>query len=261
MSLKGKTALVTGSTSGIGLGVARALAAEGADVAVNGLGEASAIEKLVSDIERDHGVKSAYFGADMRRPDEISAMVLAVEESFGALDILVNNAGIQHVDKVEDFPAGKWDDIIAINLSAPFHAIRAAVPGMKKRGWGRIVNIASVHGLVASVNKSGYVAAKHGLTGLSKVVALETAGTGITVNTICPGWVMTPLIQRQIEIIAERDGLSIEDARVKLVAEKQPSGSPARPEDIGAYAVFLCRETAAQITGANLTIDGGWTAQ
>ena len=259
--LKGKTAVVTGSTSGIGLGIAQALAAQGAEVMLNGFGDRQEIEKLRQGLERLSGAKAAYHEADMSKPAEVAALVLDAERQFGKVDILVNNAGIQHVAPIEDFPADKWDLVLAINLTSSFHTIRAALPGMKKRNWGRIVNVASAHGLVASANKAAYVAAKHGLVGLTKTVALETATTGITCNAICPGWVLTPLVQRQIDALAQHDRMSVEAAKAKLLAEKQPSHDFATPEQIGGIAVFLCSDAAAQIRGAAMTVDGGWTAQ
>jgi 3-hydroxybutyrate dehydrogenase len=257
MNLKGKVAVVTGSTSGIGLGVARALAREGADIVLNGFGDAAEIESA----RKSFGGRTLYDPADMSKPGEISAMIARAEKELGSVDILVNNAGIQHVAAVEDFPAEKWDQVLSINLSSSFHTIRAALPGMKKRGWGRIVNIASAHGLVASVGKAAYVAAKHGLIGLTKVVALETAATGVTCNAICPGWVLTPLVQKQIDALAAREKISEEEAKKRLLAEKQPSLEFATPEQIGGIAVFLCSEAAAQVRGSSISVDGGWTAQ
>ena len=259
--LQGKTALVTGSTSGIGLAIAEALAAEGANLVLNGFGEAEAIEALRRDTAERCGVQVTYSGADMSRPEEIAAMIAEAETRFGALDILVNNAGIQHVAPIEDFPAARWDAILAINLSSNFHSIRAALPAMRRKGWGRIINIASAHGLTASPEKAAYVAAKHGVVGLTKVVALETAGSGITCNAICPGWVLTPLVAKQIDARAEASGASWDEEKVELLKEKTPSLEFATPEQIGALAVFLSSEAAAQITGAPLSIDGGWTAQ
>jgi 3-hydroxybutyrate dehydrogenase len=260
-SLKGRTALVTGSTSGIGLGLARAFASHGANVMLNGLGDADDIERLRTGLEREHGIRAAYHAADMNSADDIAALVAATEETFGGLDILVNNAGIQHTAPVETFPRERWDAIIAINLSSNFHAVQAALPGMRRRDWGRIINIASVHGLVASVNKIAYVAAKHGVVGLTKVVALETANTGITCNAICPGWVLTPLIQAQIDALAAREGIPVEAATARFTAEKQPSREFARPEDIAALALFLCSEAGARVRGAAISMDGGWSAQ
>jgi 3-hydroxybutyrate dehydrogenase len=259
--LKGRTAIVTGSTSGIGLGIARALGGAGAKLMINGFGDAVQIEALRAGLAKEFGVKVAYNGADMSKPDQIHALVKAAVEEFGAVDILVNNAGIQHTAPVESFPHDRWDAVIAINLSSAFHATQAALPGMKARNWGRIVNIASTHGLIASVEKSAYVAAKHGVLGLTKTVALEMAKTGITCNAICPGWVLTPLVQKQIDARAEREGISVEQAKAGLLAEKQPSGEFATPEQIGALCVFLCSEAAAQIRGAAVPVDGGWLAQ
>jgi 3-hydroxybutyrate dehydrogenase len=259
--LKGKTAIVTGSTSGIGLGIARALGGAGTNLMINGFGDAAQIETLRAGLAKEFGVKVAYNGADMSKPDQIHAMVRAAVEELGSVDILVNNAGIQHTAPVESFPPDRWDAVIAINLSSAFHATQAALPGMKTRNWGRIVNIASTHGLIASVEKSAYVAAKHGVLGLTKTVALEMAKTGITCNAICPGWVLTPLVQKQIDARAEREGIAVEQAKRNLLAEKQPSGEFATPEQIGALCVFLCSEAAAQIRGAAMPVDGGWLAQ
>jgi 3-hydroxybutyrate dehydrogenase len=261
MTLQGKSALVTGSTSGIGLAIARALAQAGANVTLNGFGDKAEIEKLRAGIERDCGVKAAYSAADMTKPGEIAAMVEEAEQKFGALDILVNNAGIQHVAKIENFPAEKWDAVIAINLSSSFHAIKAAIPGMKARKWGRIVNIASAHGLVASVEKVAYVSAKHGLVGMTKVVAMEAANDGVTCNAICPGWVLTPLVQKQVDARAQASGQTDAQAKTALVSEKQPMHQFTSPENIGALTVFLCSDAAATITGSAYSIDGGWTAQ
>jgi 3-hydroxybutyrate dehydrogenase len=248
--LKGKTALVTGSTSGIGLAIARALAKDGANVMLNGFGNQAAIEKERVGLEKEFGVKALYSGADMAAPAEIAAMIAATEKEFGALDVLVNNAGIQHVADVEDFPVEKWDAVIAINLSSSFHTIRAAVPGMKKRKWGRIINIASAHGLVASGQKAAYVAAKHGLVGLTKVVAIETAIAGITCNAICPGWVLTPLVAQQIETRAKAAGRTFEEETAPFLSEKQPMHQFTKPESVGALAVFLTSDAAATITGS-----------
>src|SRR5690242_13622624 len=259
--LKGKTALVTGSTSGIGLAIARALANDGANVMINGFGDAKLIEKERAGLEKEFGIKARYSGADMSKPDEITALIAATENEFGSVDVLVNNAGIQHVANIEDFPPEKWDAVIAINLSSSFHTIRAAVPGMKKRKWGRIINIASAHGLVASGQKAAYVAAKHGLVGLTKVVAIETGNDGITCNAICPGWVLTPLVAKQIEARAKQSGQSFDEAKVALVSEKQPMHQFSSPENIGALAVFLASDAAATITGSAYSIDGGWVAQ
>jgi 3-hydroxybutyrate dehydrogenase len=259
--LKGKSALVTGSTSGIGLATARALAQDGANVMLNGFGDKGAIEKIRSGIEKEFGVKARYSQADMSKPAEIADMIRATEKEFGALDVLVNNAGIQHVANIEDFPIEKWDAVIAINLSSSFHTIRAAVPGMKQRKWGRIINIASAHGLVASTQKVAYVAAKHGLVGLTKVVAMGTANAGITCNAICPGWVLTPLVQQQIDARAKASGKSVCEEEIALLSEKQPMHQFTKPENIGALAVFLCGNAAATITGSAYSIDGGWVAQ
>jgi 3-hydroxybutyrate dehydrogenase len=259
--LKGKTALVTGSTSGIGLAIARALAKDGANLMINGFGDKAAIEKERAGLEKDFGVKARYSPADMSKPAEIAAMIAETEKEFGSLDVLVNNAGIQHVANIEDFPIDRWDAIIAINLSSSFHTIRAAMPGMKKRKWGRIINIASAHGLVASGQKVAYVAAKHGLVGLTKTVAIEAANDGVTCNAICPGWVLTPLVAKQIEARAQQSGQTFDEAKVALVSEKQPMHEFTSPENIGALAVFLASEAAASITGSSYSIDGGWTAQ
>ena len=258
---KGKSAIITGSTSGIGLGIARSLAAAGCNVMLNGFGESAAIERERSGIAKEFGVRAAFHPADLSKPPEIAKMAKAAVKEFGQLDILVNNAGIQHTAAVEQFPPDRWDAVIAINLSANFHTIRAALPDMRRRNWGRVINIASTHGLVASVEKSAYVAAKHGVIGLTKVVALETATTGITCNAICPGWVLTPLVQKQIDERASRERIPVEQAKAELLAEKQPSHEFATPEQLGALAVFLCTDAAAQITGAALPVDGGWTAQ
>ena len=259
--LQGKCAIVTGSTSGIGLGIARALGASGAHLMLNGFGDAAQIEALRAGLAREFGVKVAYSGADMSKPDQIRQMVKAAQEELGSVDILVNNAGIQHTAPIESFPPERWDAVLAINLSSVFHAVQAALPAMKRKNWGRIINIASVHGLVASVEKSAYVTAKHGVIGLTKAIALETATTGVTCNAICPGWVLTPLVQQQVDARAKRDGLSNDQAKVALLAEKQPSGDFATPEQIGAVSVFLCCDAAGQIRGAAVPVDGGWLAQ
>ena len=259
--LKGKVALVTGSTSGIGLGIAHALAGSGANLMLNGLGERAAIDALVSEMAATHGVKVGYHPANMMVAAEIEAMVEAATHELGQVDIVVNNAGIQFVSPVQDFPLERWDAVIAINLTAPFVLTRAVLPQMLSRNWGRIINIASVHGLVASTNKAAYVAAKHGLIGLTKTVALETATTGVTCNAICPGWVLTPLVQAQIDALAVREKLSSDDARIKLLSEKQPSLSFATPQDLGALAVFLSSDAAGNMRGAALPVDGGWLAQ
>ena len=260
-ALAGKSAIVTGSTSGIGLGVARALAAAGANVMLNGLGSAADVEKTRAEIATAFNVKAGYDAADMTRPEAIRALVSRTEREFGAVDILVNNAGIQHVAPVESFPEAKWDAILAINLSAAFHAIKAALPGMKARGFGRIVNIASAHGLVASPFKAAYVAAKHGIVGLTKVVALETAEAGITVNAICPGYVWTPLVEKQIEDQAKSHNLPRERVVREVLLAKQPNKRFATVEEIGALTVFLSGGSAASITGTALPVEGGWTAQ
>ena len=259
--IKGKSAVVTGSTSGIGLGIAKALASEGANVAINGFGDKAAIEKERVGLEKEFGIKALYSPADMSKPAEISAMVGETEKNLGSLDVLVNNAGIQHVANIEDFPIEKWDAVIAINLSSSFHTIRAAVPGMKKRKWGRIINIASAHGLVASPQKVAYVAAKHGLVGMTKVVAIETANAGITCNAICPGWVLTPMVQQQVDARAKASGKSVREEEIVLLSEKQPMHQFTKPENIGALAVFLAGDAAASITGSAYSIDGGWVAQ
>ncbi len=259
--LKGKTALVTGSTSGIGLAIARALASDGANLMLNGFGDKAAIEKERAGLEKEFGITARYSAADMSKPAEIADMIRATEKEFGALDVLVNNAGIQHVANIEDFPIEKWDAIIAINLSSSFHTIRTAVPGMKKRKWGRIINIASAHGLVASTQKVAYVSAKHGLVGLTKVVAMENANAGVTCNAICPGWVLTPLVQQQIDARAKASGKSVREEEIALLSEKQPMHQFTKPESIGALAVFLCTDAAATITGSAYSIDGGWVAQ
>jgi 3-hydroxybutyrate dehydrogenase len=259
--LKAKTAVVTGSTSGIGLAIAHAFAKEGANIVINGFGDKATIEKERAGLEKDFGVKAIYSGADMTKPAEIAEMIKTAEQTFGSVDVLVNNAGIQFVAKVEDFPIEKWDAVIATNLSAAFHTSRAALPGMKKRKWGRIINIASAHGLVASGEKAAYVAAKHGIVGLTKVVAIEAANDGVTCNAICPGWVLTPLVQQQIEARAKAEGKTVEQAKNELVAEKQPMLQFTTPESIGALAVFLSGDSAATITGSAYSIDGGWTAQ
>jgi 3-hydroxybutyrate dehydrogenase len=256
-----RVALVTGSTSGIGLGVARALAASGQDIVLNGFGDAKEIEAIGAGIEAEHEVKVRYHAADMTRPQEIAEMVAFAQRELGSLDVVVNNAGIQHTASIEEFPVAKWDAILAINLSSAFHVVQHALPGMRARNWGRVINIASAHGLVASPFKAAYVAAKHGLVGFTKVLALETATTGITANAICPGWVLTPLVQKQIDAAAAAEGVSIDEAQKRLVAAKQPSQRFATPEQIGALAVFLCTDAASSITGTSLPVDGGWTAQ
>ena len=255
--LKGKTALVTGSTSGIGLGIAKALARQGANIVLNGFGDVEGPKAEVAAL----GVKVTYHGADMSKPAEIEDMMKFAAMQSGRVDILVNNAGIQHVAPVEDFPPEKWDAVIAINLSSAFHASRLAIPAMKAANWGRIINLASVHGLVASAQKSAYVAAKHGLVGLTKVTALELATTGVTCNAICPGWVLTPLVQKQVDARAAAGGISNEEAKKQLLAEKQPSLQFTTPEQLGELAVFLCSEAASNVRGQSWALDGGWTAQ
>jgi 3-hydroxybutyrate dehydrogenase len=259
--LKNKVAIVTGSTSGIGLGIAKVLAGQGADIVLNGFGNPDEIEAIRVGIEREHSVRALYNGADMSKGEAVRGLITATIEKLGRIDILVNNAGIQFTAPVEEFPAEKWDAILAINLSAAFHGIAAAVPQMKKRGWGRIVNIASAHGLVGSTHKAAYVAAKHGLIGLTKVVGLETAGTGITANAVCPGWVLTPLVEKQIADIAATEKISQEEAKLSLLGEKQPSGTFVTPEQLGGTVAFLCSPAADQITGTSIAVDGGWTAQ
>ena len=259
--LKEKCALITGSTSGIGLGIARALAAQGCNIMMNGFGETATVERNRAELSRAHGVTVLYNGADMSRPAEIEDLVADTAARLGGIDVLVNCAGIQHTAAVEEFPPEKWDAIIAVNLSSSFHTIHHALPHMKKRGWGRIVNVASVHGLVASANKAAYVTAKHGLVGLSKVVGLETAGQGITCNAICPGWTRTELIEPQIVARAQALGVEVEEGGRNLLAEKQPSRQFVTVEQLGQLTVFLCTDAAAQITGAAIPIDGGWTAQ
>lgn len=259
--LDGKTALITGSTSGIGAAVAESLAAAGSRVILNGFGDADEIAAQVADLGARQGVEVVHLHADMTRPEEIAQLMAQAAERFGPLDILVNNAGIQHVAPIEEFPPEKWDAILAINLSSAFHTIRAALPGMRAKGWGRIINTASTHGLVASPGKTAYTAAKHGIVGLTKAVALEAAGSGVTCNAICPGWVLTPLVQKQVDARAAADGVDEAEAKRRLLAEKQPSGRFVEVDQIGALAAYLCSEAAAQITGAALNIDGGWLAQ
>lgn len=258
--LQGKTALVTGSTSGIGLGIAKALARQGANVVLNGFGDVDGARAAVG-AELRPGARLGYHGADMSRAHEIESMMAMVAAEFGGADVLVNNAGIQHVAKVEDFPPERWDAIIAINLSSAFHTTRLAIPGMRARNWGRVINIASAHGLVASAQKSAYVASKHGIVGFTKAVALETATTGITVNAICPGWVLTPLVQQQIDARAAREGIPVEQAQRDLLGEKQPSLQFTTPEQLGDLAVFLCSPGADNLRGAAINVDGGWVAQ
>ncbi|MBX9965195.1 MAG: 3-hydroxybutyrate dehydrogenase [Burkholderiales bacterium] len=259
--LKGRSAIVTGSTSGIGLGIAQTLAAQGANVLLNGFGNVPEIKKLAAKMEAEYGVKVIYSGADMSRPAEIQTMVAEAASQLGSVDILINNAGIQHVAPVDEFPLDKWDQIIAINLTACFHTIRVALPHMKKRGWGRIVNIASAHGLVASPFKSAYIAAKHGVVGLTKTVALETAQLAITCNAICPGYVRTPLVEKQIDDQAKVHGIARDEVIERVILERQPSKRFVGIDEVAALALFLCSEGAAGMTGAALPIDGGWVAQ
>jgi 3-hydroxybutyrate dehydrogenase len=255
--LSGKTALVTGSTSGIGLAIATALAEQGAHVILNGFGDPEPAREQVGRA----GGRVGYHAADMSKASDIAALMAYAADEFGGVDVLVNNAGIQHVASIEEFPAERWDTILAVNLTAAFHTTQSVLPAMRARNWGRIVNIASVHGLVASVHKAAYVAAKHGLLGLTKVTALETARTGVTCNALCPGWVLTPLVQRQVDDRAAREGLSDEAAREHLLVEKQPSADFVSPEQLAATAVFLCSDAASQVRGAAWTVDGGWLAQ
>ena len=255
--LQGKTAVVTGSTSGIGLGIAKALAAQGANIVLNGFGDVEGPKAEIAAL----GVKVSYHGADMSKPAEIEDMVKHAQTTFGSLDILVNNAGIQHVSRVENFPVEKWDAIIAINMSSAFHATRMALPGMLAKNWGRIINVASVHGLVGSAEKSAYVAAKHGVVGLTKVVALENATTGVTCNAICPGWVLTPLVQKQVDAKATAQGISNADATKQLLGEKEPSMQFTTPEELGALAVFFCSPAGNNVRGVAWNMDGAWAAQ
>jgi len=278
-NLKGKTAVITGSTSGIGLGIAEVLAEQGVHIMLNGYGDTpETVQRVEANIAR-HGVKLKwwgliaekfhhglrreydYSGADVGNSAQAEAMVKHAADEFGSVDILVNNAGIQFVSPIEKFPVDKWNQVVATNLSAAFYTARVAIPLMKKKGWGRIINISSVHGLVASAEKAAYVSAKHGLIGLTKVAALELAGTGVTCNAICPGWVLTPLVQKQIDAIAQRDHLSNEEASKKLLEEKQPSKQFATPEQIGKLVLFLCSDAASQVTGSAYSIDGGWSAR
>ena len=255
--LNNKTALVTGSTSGIGLGIAKALARQGCNIMLNGFGDVQAAQDEVKAL----GVKVGYHGADMSKPADIEDLMKSAAAQFGRVDILVNNAGIQHVASVEDFPVERWDAIIAINMSSAFHTTRLALPAMKAANWGRIINVASVHGLVASAQKSAYVAAKHGVVGLTKVTALETATTGITCNAICPGWVLTPLVQKQVDAKAAALGVSNEEATKRLLGEKEPSMQFTTPEELGELAVFFCSPAANNVRGVAWNMDGGWTAQ
>ena len=255
--LKGKTALVTGSTSGIGLGIAKALARQGANIVMNGFGDVAGPRAEVEAL----GVKTGYHDADMSKPAEIEALMKYAASTFGRVDILVNNAGIQHVAKVEDFPVERWDAIIAINLSSAFHTTRLAIPAMKAANWGRIINVASAHGLVASPQKSAYVASKHAIVGFTKSIALETATTGVTSNAICPGWVLTPLVQKQIDARAEKEGISVEQAKRDLLAEKEPSLQFTTPDELGELAVFFCSPAGNNVRGVAWNMDGGWAAQ
>jgi len=260
-NLKDKVAIVTGSTSGIGLGIAKSLAAQGVNVVLNGLGTAKEVNAIRGEIERTHGMRTGYSDADMSKPEAVRGMIEASAELMGRVDILINNAGIQFTAPAEEFPVEKWDAILAINLSAAFHGIAAALPVMKKQGWGRIVNIASVHGLVGSTHKAAYVAAKHGLVGLTKVVGLETAGTGITINAVCPGWVRTPLVEKQIADLADQKRISVAEAATELLGDKQPSRGFVMPEQLGDTVAFLCSPAGDQITGTSIAVDGAWTAQ
>ncbi|MDR7305306.1 3-hydroxybutyrate dehydrogenase [Rhodoferax saidenbachensis] len=255
--LKGKTAIVTGSTSGIGLGIAKALAAQGANIVLNGFGDVDGPKAEIAAL----GAQVGYHGADMSKPAEIETMVQYATTTFGGVDILVNNAGIQHVARVENFPVEKWDAIIAINMSSAFHATRLALPGMQAKNWGRIINVASVHGLVGSAEKSAYVAAKHGVVGLTKVTALENATSGVTCNAICPGWVLTPLVQKQVDAKATAQGISNADATKQLLGEKEPSLQFTTPEELGALAVFFCSPAGDNVRGVAWNMDGGWAAQ
>jgi 3-hydroxybutyrate dehydrogenase len=261
MMLNGKTALVTGSTSGIGLGIAHAFAKAGCNVVLNGLGNADDIAALVDQFNQDYDAKTVFLGADLMNVSEIENLMADAAAEFGGVDILVNNAGIQHVAPMEDFAPEKWDQVIALNLSACFHTTRLALPYMKEKNWGRIINVASAHGLVASVNKAAYVAAKHGVLGMTKVCALETAETGITANSICPGWVRTELVERQIEKRAAESGRTVEEEARDLLTEKQPSKEFVTPAQLGEAALFLASDAASQMTGTSLSMDGGWTAQ
>jgi 3-hydroxybutyrate dehydrogenase len=256
-----KVALVTGSTSGIGKAIAEALAQDGCDVMLHGFGDQKEISLQSERLQTTYNIKTSYSDADISNPLEIEKLITDTQEALGNIDILVNNAGIQHVDLVEDFPPEKWNAIIAINLSASYHTTRLSIASMKARGYGRIINIASAHGLVASAKKTAYVAAKHGIVGLTKAIALETAGTGVTCNALCPGWVLTPLVQKQIDAIAANEKITEEEARIKLLSEKQPSKTFITPEQLGAFTVFLTGSAAAGITGSALSMDGGWVAQ
>ncbi|MEH6630292.1 MAG: 3-hydroxybutyrate dehydrogenase [Halopseudomonas aestusnigri] len=259
--LKGRAAVITGSTSGIGKGIAERLAAQGVDIMLNGFGNRDEISSLEDKLKSDYGVRVSYSGADMSKPEEIRNLIQQAQDLYGGVDILVNNAGIQNVAPIDEFPEDRWDAVIAINLSSAFHTIKAALPGMKGKRWGRIINVASAHGLTASANKSAYVAAKHGVVGLTKAVALEVATQGITANAICPGWVLTDLVRSQIEARAKESCRSFEEEKRALVSEKTPTQDFSTPEQIGDLAVFLCGDAASQMTGAPYSIDGGWMAQ
>lgn len=259
--LKGRSAFVTGSTSGIGLTIAKALASAGCNVGLNGFGDDQRIEQLTNQIESDYGVSASYYGADLRVPIEIEQSIQECAECFGRIDILVNNAGIQHVAPLTEFPARKWNEVISVNLSASFHTIKACLPGMIEQRWGRIVNIASVHGLVGSSNKSAYVAAKHGVVGLTKVVALENAQKGVTCNAVCPGYVHTDLIDRQIRSLSRSKNWTFDDAKTSMLSDKHPIGRFLESEEIASLVTFLCSDAAGGITGSSITIDGGWSAQ
>lgn len=259
--LKTRTALITGSTSGIGLGIAKKLAASGADVVLNGFGDANEIERLRASLEAEHKIKASYFNADLSKTSEIEVLVQQINQKHGSIDIVVNNAGVQHTAPVDEFPVEKWDLIIALNLSAAFHLTRLTLPSMKEKNWGRIINIASVHGLVASVQKAAYVAAKHGIVGLTKVVALECAETGITCNAICPGWVLTPLVEKQIENLAKEKNIDLAEASEALLSEKQPSKRFTEIDQLGDLSLFLCSNAASNLTGASIPVDGGWVAR
>ena len=259
--LKGKTALVTGSTSGIGLGIALALARQGANIVLNGFGDVDGPKAEVQEAGKAHDIKIGYHGADMSKAEQIADMMKYAAAEFGRVDILVNNAGIQHVAPIQDFPIEKWDSIIAINLSSAFHTTRLALPAMQQANWGRIINVASVHGLVGSAQKSAYVAAKHGIVGLTKVTALENATTGVTCNAICPGWVLTPLVQKQVDAKAAAQNISNDEATKQLLGEKEPSLQFTTPEELGELAVFFCSAAGNNVRGVAWNMDGGWTAQ
>lgn len=261
MALRGRTAVVTGSTSGIGLAIAEGLSAQGCDVVITGFGDAAAIDDVVARFARQYSIRAHYLPADVTQPAEIRALIAAAAERLGVVDILINNAGIQHVAEIDVFPEEQWDRVIAVNLSAAFHATKAALPLMKQRCWGRIVNIASAHGLVASAGKAAYVAAKHGIIGFTKVTALESARFGITANAVCPGWVRTPLVEQQVQARAMRSGRELQEEESMLLSEKQPLPAFTSPQQIADLVVFLCSESASTMTGASLSMDGGWTAQ